>query len=95
MAYITSDRKTRILARIAAKEAALASLDAAFDEVAVSGQVQSYRLASGEGATSTEYRSLHEIRNNIRILEREIEHLYAKIDGTGLVKFKLRRKIRG
>ena len=91
MAYVTSDRLTRLRARIAAKEAALSVLDDALTEAAI--PVQSHRLANGEGATSSEYRSIHEIRNNIRILEKEIEHLYRKIDGTGVVNFKMRRKI--
>jgi hypothetical protein len=93
MAYISSDRKARIQARITAKEEALTQLETALSDASVAAQ--SYRLTTGDGSTSTEYRSLHEIRNNIRILERELEHLYAKLSGTGLVNFQLRRKING
>ena len=89
MSYLPADRIERIRARIAAKEAALADLDAAFADAA--SHVQSYRLTSGDGSTSAEYRSLHEIRNNIRILEKDIEHLYQILGGTGIVNFKLRR----
>lgn len=90
MAYLVPARVARIRARIAAKEAVLTALDTALTEAAI--PVQSHRLSSGEGSTSSEYRSIHEIRNNIRVLEGEIEHLYAMLNGYGVVNMALRRK---
>lgn len=92
MAYLLSDSITRIQARIVSKEASLAVLE---DTLAKASErhVLSYRLGSGDGATSVENRSLHEIRNNIRILENEIDALYRKLNGSGVVNMQLRRKL--
>ena len=89
MAYLISSTVTRIKTRIAAKEAALAILEAELLKVT---SAQSYRFNDGEGSISTEYRSAHEIRNNIRILENEIDYLYQKLQGFGIVSLKLRRR---
>jgi phage shock protein A len=92
MAYLTSDLITRLQARIATKEAQLLVIEAAITEASIAAQ--SYRLTTGDGgSTSTEYRSLHELRNNARILEREIDAIYRKLNGTGIVNMNLRRRI--
>jgi predicted RNase H-like nuclease (RuvC/YqgF family) len=91
MAYLTAAQIARIQARIASKEAAVIALEATLSDAMVAAQ--SYRLTSADSSTSTEYRSLHEIRNNIRILEREIDSLYRKLSGTGVVTQQLRRRI--
>jgi hypothetical protein len=91
MSYLIPSRAARIRAKIASKEAQVAALETILENESGTG-VQSYRFASGDGAVSTERRSLHETRNNIRILDAEIEALYRKLQGIGIVNMQLRRR---
>ncbi len=85
---ITSARKTRIEARIKAKETYLDSLyalQADFDSV------ESYRFDSGEGSQQTKFRSLSEVDMAIRRIESTIERLYRLLTGTAIISVTLRR----
>jgi len=90
MACITPSTRIRIEARIAAKETALAALDIAF--IAASTEIEEYRFDSGEGSQRAKYRNLNEIKTNIDGLESEIEALYRRLAGKGVVNITLRRK---
>ncbi len=90
MAYLTSARIARIEARITAKEAALALADTAYQAALV--EVEEYRFDSGEGSQKVRNRQLAEFQKNINILEREIEHLYRKLQGFGITTVSLRRR---
>ena len=89
MAFLTVAQKKRIKKRIAAKEAALTALDAAYLEA--STEIKEYRFDSGEGSQRVAYRNLDDLRNQISALEAEIDALYRKLSGTGVVNMSLRR----
>jgi hypothetical protein len=91
MAFLTSSRKSRIQSRIATKESALTKAYEAYDAALV--EVKEYRFDSGEGSQRAENRDLKEFTKAISILEREIEHLYGQLNGTGIVKMNLRRRL--
>lgn len=93
MAHFTSANIARIEARIAAKEAALALADTAYDAALV--EIKEYRLDTGEGSQRAENRDLKEFSKAINILEREIEHLYRKLQGRGITTVNLRRRAPG
>lgn len=92
MAQLISSRHNRILARIAVLEAQLAALDAALLTASASDTLE-YRFDSGEGSQRAEFRNLGEMEKAQRNLEKRIEYLYARLEGTGLVKMRLRRNI--
>ncbi|MCK5127566.1 MAG: hypothetical protein KAR42_15020 [candidate division Zixibacteria bacterium] len=90
MACITSSTRTRISASIAAKEAVLVSLYAAYSAAAT--EIEEYRFDSGEGNQRVTYRNLNEIKTNIDALESEIDSLYRRLAGKGVINMNLRRK---
>ena len=90
MACITSSTRTRILERIAVKEAALSAADDAY--TAALTEVEEYRLATGEGTQQMKYRDLKSIEDTISRLEAQIDALHRRLDGKGLANFNLRRK---
>jgi len=51
-----------------------------------------YRFETNEGAQRVERRKLANILKNISVLEAEIDHLYGRLCGTGIVKMNMRRK---
>ena len=92
MAQLISSRHNRILARIAVLEVQLAALDAALLTASASDTLE-YRFDSGEGSQRKEFRNLGEMEKAQRSLEKRIEYLYTRLEGTGLVKMRLRRNI--
>ncbi|MCP4745043.1 MAG: hypothetical protein GY874_02725, partial [Desulfobacteraceae bacterium] len=55
-------------------------------------EVKEYQLDGGDGTVRTMYRGAGEIRKQISILENEIEALYRKLSGAGVISMQLRRK---
>lgn len=90
MACITSSTRTRIIASIAAKEAVLAALYVAYTAAAT--EFEEYKFNSGEGSQQAKYRNLNEIKTNIDSLESEIDSLYRRLAGKGVINMNLRRK---
>jgi multidrug resistance efflux pump len=91
MACITQSTRTRLEARLAVKEAQLAEADTAYS--AALTEVKEYRLNTGEGTQQMEYRDLKGLEDTITRLEAQIEAIYRRLSGKGLVNFTLRRKI--
>lgn len=92
MAQLFTNKHNRIVARIAQKEALLADLDTVLSSALQEG-VKEYSFKSGPGEENVTNFSPASLRKQIAILESEIEHLYQKIEGTGVVKFKIRRNL--
>ena len=90
MSYLNSSDRTRILSQIATKEAQLTAANTALTE-ALGTDVQSYSFDSGEGKQSTTRRKLKELQDAVRGLEAELDRLYRRINGSGLVTMNLRR----
>ena len=93
MSYLNSGERTRILALISTKETQLTAANTMLTE-ALATDVQSYSFDSGEGKQSTTRRKISEIQQTIRSLEAELDRLYRRINGTGIVTMNLRR-VRG
>ena len=89
MAFISSALQTRLEARLAAKETRLAALYAADGPL---DGIKEYRIDTGEGSQRTEYFTPKELEQAIDILERQIDALYRKLSGKGLVNMNLRRR---
>ena len=86
-----SAKYTRLLARLRQKEASLELAYEMYDKL-VAEDILEYRFESGEGAQRVERRKLLNIMQNIQVLEAEIDHLYGRLCGTGIVKMNMRRK---
>jgi hypothetical protein len=91
MAQLFTNRQRRLQARIAAKETLLGEMETALSAGLAEG-VKEYSFSSGPGDEKIVNFSPTSLRKQISILEKEIEHLYAKIEGTGVVNVRLRRK---
>ncbi len=88
MTFIPQARINRIQARITALEAQQIAIDAA---IAAGNELGEYRFDSGEGSQRVRYRSLKGMTDASYNLDRLIEHLYRKLQGTGIVNMNLRR----
>jgi coenzyme F420-reducing hydrogenase delta subunit len=88
MTFIPQARIDRIQARITALEAQQTAIDAA---IAAGDEIGEYRFDSGEGSQRVRYKSITSLMKASYNLDRLIEHLYRKIQGTGLVNMNLRR----
>lgn len=83
--------RDRIIERITAKEIQLAAANAAYDLAIGSSDVESYSLDTKEGKQATTLRSPTVLQKIIQQLENEIDRLYRKLDGGGIVNMNLRR----
>jgi len=92
MAFIIASNLTRLRNRITNKETRLAKLYTIYENF---DEVKEYRFDSGEGSQRTEFRNISEVDTAINKLEREIDSLYRKINGTNLANLNLRRRSRG
>lgn len=92
MGYLSSARKARIKARIVTKEAQLTAARTAYDAALASADTESYKFDSREGRQETVLRSPSVIAREIDRLESEIDRLYRKLEGGGLVSLNLRRR---
>lgn len=92
MAYLSPSQTARIQATLSIKEAQLSAAQAAYLKALESGDTESYLFDSREGKQSTTLRSPSVLSKEIRQLESEIERLYRRLSGTGLVNMNLRRR---
>jgi uncharacterized coiled-coil DUF342 family protein len=90
MSCLSSSRRATLIARIEKKEAQLASLETAYD--ALIHEIDEYKFNSGEGNQQVKYKSLKQISDEITRLEAEIDSLWRKLNGRGIVNMNLRRK---
>lgn len=88
MTFIPQTRIDRIQARITALEAQQTAIDAA---IVAGDEIGEYRFDSGEGSQRVRYRSLDSLMTISDNLDRKIEHLYGKLQGTGVINLNLRR----
>jgi coenzyme F420-reducing hydrogenase delta subunit len=88
MTFIPQARIDRIQARITILEAQQVAVDAA---IVAGNEIGEYRFDSGEGSQRVRYKSLKELLETNYNLDRLIEHLYRKLQGTGIVNLNLRR----
>lgn len=92
MSYLDPSRQAQIRSRIATKEAQLASLNDAFSEAVKNAEIQSYKFDSGEGEQAATRRKPEDILKAIRLLEAEVDRLYGRLSGKGVVNMSLRRR---
>ena len=92
MGCLSTVRVAEIQAQITKLEARLLKLATAYDEAVTA--IESYKLDTGQsaGSQSAKRRSLTEIHTAIDSTESRLEHLRAKLRGTGIVNTVLRRK---
>lgn len=91
MAYLHPSTVTRIRAKLARKETQLEAAYTAYEAALASADTESYVFDSKEGKQATTLRSPTVIQSQISALEQEIERLYGRLNGTGLVTLNLRR----
>lgn len=84
--------RARVLAQIAKKEALLAKAELAYESALENSGVQSYMIDTGEGKQATTRRKPADIRTEITALETEINGLYSRLGGGGIVSMNLRRR---
>lgn len=89
---LCSTRRQQILDRIVKKEEQLISLNTQYDEALENVSIESYTLDTGNGKQSTKRRNPEEIQKLISTTEKEIDSLYRKIRGTGLVNLNQSRR---
>ena len=94
MAYcgLTTERRTQLQNRLDTKIALLTKTYNAIDEMTT--EVQSYKFDSGEGSQQTTLKKMSEMTDFSNLLERQIDSIQAKLNGTGIINLNLRR-IRG
>lgn len=84
----------RIQAQITEKETQLTAANAALTRALEDAEVQSYAFDSGEGKQSATRRSPSELRTLIQGLESDLNRLYNRLSGGGIVRMNLRRAMR-
>lgn len=92
MSCITSAERARIVAQINTKQAQLEAANAAYTAALSNVEIQTFRFDSGEGSQSTTRRKPAEISSEITRLESELNRLYRRLDGGGIVNMNLRRR---
>lgn len=92
MSCLPSAIRARIIASITTKEAQLIVANAAYDAALSSADVEGYELDTKEGRQRTSLRSPSVISKEIARLESELERLYRRLEGGGLVNLNLRRR---
>lgn len=75
--------KTRLEARITQRESVLAAL---YAEETNFDPIKSFELDTGEASQRVTRRSLRELREEITFLEAELEALYRRLNGLGIVR---------
>ncbi|MEE9117963.1 MAG: hypothetical protein V3U02_05135 [Calditrichia bacterium] len=88
MTFIPQARIDRITARITALEAQQTALD---EMIAGLDKNEEYRFDSGEGSQRGRDRKIEALRKDSYNLDRLIEYLYRKLQGTGIIYINLRR----
>lgn len=90
---LSSERVTEIEARITQLESQLTSAYVSLGGSLNAEGVQSFRLDTGEGSQSAQYRSPEYIQKTISWLWSQIDFWNRKLNGTSNRTFTLRRKI--
>ncbi len=83
--------KADLEARLESKQAQLELTRTAFDELVIQN-IEEYRLNSGEMAQWTRRRKINELAELQERLEAEIDSLYRRLKGGGIVSINMRRK---
>lgn len=91
MTCTSSSRRTRLIARLAKREASLVIVEATYDELLANG-IELYRFDSTEGEQQTKRRKLSEVKGQIDSLTAEIDSIRRTLNGTGVVNMNLRRR---
>ena len=89
MLVITTELKILLEARLVSKIARLARLYATED---ANDGIREYRFDSGDGSQKTEYFTPKEMGDEIYKLERQIDSINSRLNGTGVINLVLRRK---
>ena len=92
MSCLSSGILARINAQIALKEAQLDTANTALIAALGSGDVESYSFDSKEGEQATKLRSPSVLEKIVSNLENQLNRLYNRRDGRGLVNLNLRRR---
>lgn len=92
MGYLSAKIRNRIKAKIALKESQLAAANAAYLQALGSADVESYKFDSREGKQETTLRSPSVILKQIEMLESDLDRLYRRLEGGGIISFNLRRR---
>ena len=90
MLALSPSRKARIEARITSYESQVTALETAI-ATCVSTDVQTYDFNSGDGEQRVTRRTISEMRKELDILYRLIEHNYSLLRGRGIVQMKVSR----
>jgi len=91
MSCLSATKKADYTARITRLQTSLAILEDTYDKAAAR-DVESYKFDSGEGSQQAKSRNLEDLDKQIRSLQSRIDYYQAKLDGTGLVSQRFRRK---
>lgn len=91
MLALTTARKERIEARLAALEARAVSLETAISS-AMESHIQEYSFNSGDGAQRVVNRSISAMQQSLDLLYRQIDFQYNLLHGRGLVQISMRRR---
>lgn len=85
-------RRTMLENRLSTKEAQLVKLYAQYDEAIDRTKYDSFTFDSGDARQAAKYRRPETIQKSISILEAQIDSLWMKLSGFGVVRIQLRRK---
>ena len=91
MACINSTTRTRLLARLAKREASLVIVEVTYDE-ALAVNLEMYRFDSTEGEQTSRRRKLKDIKDQVDSLQAEIDNIRRRLGGQGIVNMNLRRR---
>lgn len=93
MTCLTKSRREELEAQLASKQKQLTAANAALEKILSGdrGHVQKYTFDSGEGRQSVTHTDPQKLLLIISTLEKEIEFINKKLNGTGLVAVKFRR----
>lgn len=92
MSCISSTERARIVAQITTKEAQLAALNTAYTAALTASEIKSYKFDTGEGSQSTTRRDPAELYSQIRQIEMQLDRLYRRLNGGGIVNLNMRRR---
>lgn len=91
MVCINSTTRTRLLARLAKREASLVIVEVTYDE-ALAVNLEMYRFDSTEGEQTSRRRKLKDIKDQVDSLQAEIDNIRRRLGGQGIVNMNLRRR---